>query len=134
MELLRVERLPDLRRTLAHHVIGNDPTARLTANEFWRATLTPAGAVTLHLRWSADRFDSEAWGPGRDWALERVNDLIGLTDSRHCFPDSSAAALLDAQRRHPHLRLSHGHSLYHSLLPVVIGQRVTAVEAHRSWR
>ena len=51
----------------------------------------------------------------------------------HFGPDLHAE-VLRAQRNFPGLRLSHGHCLYHSLLPVIIGQRVTSIEAHRSWR
>lgn len=134
MTTVDLERLPDLRRTLRAHVVGNDPTTRLTDTGFWRATLTPEGPGTLHLSWTTTALDAQAWGPGANWLLERVPDLIGASDSPFRFGAGAHPAILAAQRRHPHLRLSNAHSIYHSILPVILGQRVTSIEAHRSWR
>lgn len=131
---VRVESLPDVRRALRAHVVGNDPTTRLGDNEFWRATITPDGPGTLHLRWGSSALDAEAFGPGAAWLLARAGDFAGLGDSGFVFGPDSHRIILDAQRRHPGLRLSNGHCVYHSILPVIIGQRVTAIEAHRSWR
>jgi 3-methyladenine DNA glycosylase/8-oxoguanine DNA glycosylase len=43
-------------------------------------------------------------------------------------------AVTEAQRRQPGHRIGSGGGLYHTLLPVVLGQRVTSAEARRSWR
>lgn len=124
----------DVRRTLSPHRIGNDPTMLLATSEAWRATLTPDGPGTLHLRWANHRLDAEAFGPGADWLLARAADLAGLGDTPFTFSPDAHPVLLAAQRDHPEIRLSNGHSLYHSLLPVILGQRVTSLEANRSWR
>ena len=42
--------------------------------------------------------------------------------------------MLRAQHRHPWLRLGASGTLYHELLPVIIGQRITAGEAVAQWR
>jgi hypothetical protein len=124
----------DLRRTLRPHRVGADPTTLLAPGELWRATRTPAGPGTVRVRWTATALDVEAWGPARDWLLERVPDLVGLGDTPVEFGPGSHPRLLAAQHRFPGLRLSNAHSLYHTLLPTVIAQRVTAHEARRSWR
>lgn len=124
----------DVRRTLAPHRIGNDPTTLLAPSECWRATLTPNGPGTLHLRWGSTGLDAEAFGPGAEWLLERAGDFAGLGDRPVVFGPASHRIILEAQRQHPGLRLSNGHCVYHSILPVILGQRVTSIEAHRSWR
>ena len=134
MPLLTATVQHDIGRALRPHRIGADPTTLLAGTEFWRATHTPDGPTTLHLSWGGGSLEAEAWGPGREWILDRALDFAGFSDASFEFGPSSHRAVLEAQRQHPGLRLSNGHCLYHSLLPVVIGQRVTAIEAHRSWR
>ena len=129
-----------LRRTLSLHRVGPfDPTTRLSEREFTRATLTPDGPGTLRIRWSDDPappaesgVDAEAWGPGADWLLARVDDLTGAADRPGVFAPAHPAV----ERS---LRLTRGgrigasHTLYHHLLPTIIGQRITAGEAFRQW-
>jgi 3-methyladenine DNA glycosylase/8-oxoguanine DNA glycosylase len=40
----------------------------------------------------------------------------------------------DAQRKFSALALGASHTVYHELLPAVLGQRITGLEAHRQWR
>lgn len=124
----------DVRRALAPHRVGADPTTLLSGSEFWRATLTPDGPGTLHLSWADGNLRAEAWGSGASWLLDRSADLAGCGDDVVRFGAEAHPVVLRAQREFPGLRLSRGHCVYHSLLPVIIGQRVTAIEAHRSWR
>ena len=124
----------EIRRTVGAYRVGNDPTTLVGAGEFWRATLTPQGPGTLRVRWSGAGVDADAWGPAAPWLLARVGDLVGEADQPVCFGPEAHRAVLAAQRATPGLRLSNGHCLYHSLLPAVIGQRVTSQEARRSWR
>jgi 3-methyladenine DNA glycosylase/8-oxoguanine DNA glycosylase len=42
--------------------------------------------------------------------------------------------VLRAQRNHPDVRFGASRSLYHELLPTILGQRITAGEAVRQWR
>ena len=64
---------------------GIDPCTRIWAGECWRATRTPAGPVTLHLRHCGGDVVGEAWGDGADWALDHVPDLLGLHDDPDAF-------------------------------------------------
>ncbi|MER7972488.1 DNA-3-methyladenine glycosylase 2 family protein, partial [Streptomyces sp. NPDC096080] len=56
-----------------------DPTYRaLRDGSVWRASLTPAGPGTLRVTASAcaGAVRGEAWGPGADWLLDRLPDLV----------------------------------------------------------
>jgi hypothetical protein len=124
----------DVRSALSVHRQGRgDPTTLHEPGGWWRATLTPHGPGTVHIRWAGGDIDADAWGPGREWLLERVPLLVGERDQPVRFA-AGHPALLAAQRNHPALRVGGGAGLYHLLLPIVIGQRVTALEAHRSWQ
>jgi 3-methyladenine DNA glycosylase/8-oxoguanine DNA glycosylase len=110
-----------------------DPTTRLSPGEFWRATLTPLGSGTLHLDWRDGHLHSEAWGDGAEWLLARVPAMTGTLDPGHVFADAHPA-VMRAQHLHPDLRFGASGTLYHELLPTVLGQRVTAGEALLQWR
>lgn len=124
----------DLRSVLRVHQNGRgDPTVQAEPGGWWWATITPQGPGTLHLWWGDASLNAEAWGPGADWLLARVPDLIGEFDEPVVF-GAGHPQVLEAQHRHPGLRFGRSRRLYHTLLPVVIAQRVTAGEAKRSWR
>ena len=62
-----------------------DPTTRLAPGEFWRASFTPDGPATIRIRWNpADRQGElagvDAWGPGREWMLQRAVAMTGGLD------------------------------------------------------
>lgn len=126
-----------LRHTLSAYRFGSrDPTTQLTGNaqsgELWRATHTPDGPATLQLRWHGYDVNASTWGPGADWLAATVPALIGRLDRPVVF-DEGHPAVHRAQRRHPALRLGASGTLFHELLPVIIGQRITAGEAVTQW-
>jgi 3-methyladenine DNA glycosylase/8-oxoguanine DNA glycosylase len=123
-----------LRRTLGEFRIGRaDRTTRLGPGSFTRATLTPDGPGTIHIRWSADAIvDAEAWGPGAGWLVDRVPAMTGQLDDPAPLPDLHPAVTA-AAHRHPHLRIGASGTLYHELLPTILGQRITAAEATMQW-
>ena len=126
-------RLEPLHRVLAVYRFGSfDPTTQLGPGEFWRATYTPDGAGTLHLAWSDGHTHAEAFGAGADWLLAHVPALTGALDAGHIF-ESGHPQLLAAQRTCPAATFGASHTLYHELLPVILGQRITAGEATRQW-
>lgn len=110
----------------------NDPTTRLEASEFWRASFTPDGPATLRIVWNNDTIDAEAWGDGREWMLQRVAAMTGALDPGFEFVNAHPAVLC-AQRNHPHVRFGASQMLFHELLPTILGQRITAGEAVRQW-
>ncbi len=119
--------------SLAAYRFGNgDPTTRLRAGEFWRASFTPDGPATLRVTWSAAAVDAEAWGAGREWMLDRVSAMTGAFDTGYQFIDAHPA-VMRAQRNHPNVRFGASHMLFHELVPTILGQRITAGEAIGQW-
>jgi len=132
----RAGRPVDVRRTLGTLVRGRgDPVHRTTADgSFWRASLTPAGSATLALR--VPRFGevhATAWGDGAEWALAGVPDLLGARDDPAGFKPHHPL-LRDVARRYPGLRVPRTGLIMDSLLPAVLEQKVTGVQAHQAWR
>lgn len=110
----------------------HDPTVRLSRDELWRAANTSAGPATLHVRIDRRVAHARAWGDGAEIVLGGVESLLGLCD------DPDALATDDArvhawQRACPHLRLSAAGTAYDLAVRTVIEQRVTGVEARRTW-
>ncbi|HEY0519596.1 MAG TPA: hypothetical protein VGC84_08895 [Ilumatobacteraceae bacterium] len=121
----------------AYRFGAGDPTTRLTAGEFWRASFTPDGPATLRIRWSpaepvVGAIDAESWGPGRDWMLGRAAAMTGSLDPGYEFAEGHPS-VLRSQRNHPNVRFGASHMLFHELIPTILGQRITAGEAIRQW-
>jgi 3-methyladenine DNA glycosylase/8-oxoguanine DNA glycosylase len=121
----------DMMSTLAP--IGLGQSMRVDRNEAWRATRTPAGPSTVHLRFAAPTIEVEAWGPGAEWASARAAALCGEQDDATGFQPGHRL-ISDLHRRHPGLRLTRTHAVFEALVPAVLGQKVTSVEAHKSYR
>jgi 3-methyladenine DNA glycosylase/8-oxoguanine DNA glycosylase len=126
----------DLRLTLGVLSRGRwDSTMRVgrtSADGIWRATRTPDGPCTQHLVQHGDRMTMSAWGPGATWALERAPLLLGANDDDDDFV--AHHELIDrAHRLHPGLRFPSTLAVWEILLPVVLEQKVTGVEARRSY-
>ena len=120
----------------------DDPTTKLEPGRFRRATLTPDGPGTLQLTWradpapvTADGLDAAAWGPGADWLLRRVDALTGRDDVvvELDRPRDADRPVVDALAASRTVRLGASGTLYHELLPTIIGQRITGGEALRQW-
>jgi len=101
--------------------------------EAWRATLTPDGPATIHLLHANGSVEVEAWGPGAAWVSARAGALCGEEDTLAGFRPAHPF-LADVHRRHPGLRLPKTGAVFEALVPVVLAQKVTGVEAHRSYR
>src|SRR6478752_6552221 len=57
-----------------------DPCHRSDAAGVWRSWQTPEGAATVRLEQRGPAVRAVAWGPGADWALAAVPDLLGGRD------------------------------------------------------
>jgi 3-methyladenine DNA glycosylase/8-oxoguanine DNA glycosylase len=111
----------------------HDPTCRVDAGAWWRATRTSAGPATLRLRSAADgTIQVDAWGPGAAVALELARGWCGLLDDPAGFRAHGLVGEL--HRRHPGLRLCATGAVFETLAPFVLEQRVSGLEAYRSWR
>ncbi|MFF1324750.1 MULTISPECIES: DNA-3-methyladenine glycosylase family protein [Streptomyces] len=111
-----------------------DPTFRATPDgSVWRASLTPAGPGTLRVAARGAEVRGEAWGPGAEWLLERLPELLGAADDPSVFvPRHRVVAM--ARHRRPGLRLTRTGLVMESLIPSVLEQKVTTDEAYRAWR
>ncbi len=134
--LTRRLRLPgpvDLALTLGPLQRGRfDPTCQVTRGTARRATRTPAGAATLELRHEGDAVTARAWGDGAGWMLDAVPGLLGFDDE----PDSFAPThplVRDLHRRTRGLRLGRSAAVVEALVPTILEQKVTGIEARRSY-
>lgn len=124
----------DLERTLAPVAHGRgDPTIRFAADGIWRATRTPAGPATLRLRSVSEGVAAAAWGLGAAAALADVPDLIGESDDPSALIPRHAV-IADLQRRFSGMRLTRSNRPFEALLPAILEQKVTGIEARQAFR
>ena len=121
----------DLVRTLAPLVAG--PSLRLAGGEVWRATYSPDGPATVRLVQVDGIVEVDTWGPGAEWVALHAPTLCGEEDDDSGFAPSPGM-LADVHRRHPGLRVPKTDAVFEALVPMVLGQKVTTEEAHRSYR
>lgn len=77
--------------------------------------------------------DVDGFGPGAQWLVRRVPDMLGAyDDSTELTPHHHAVQ--HAQRSWSGLRLGRSNTPYHELIPAILGQRITARDAARQWR
>ena len=130
-------------RIVAHG--RGDPTVQLSAAGAWLSFRTPAGPASLLVSQHAGalrspaRVSAQAWGPGAAEALACVPALLGERDDwsgfdNPAFLETLPAALREARRQHPGLRLPSTGRILDTLVPVVLGQKVTQMEAVHAWR
>jgi 3-methyladenine DNA glycosylase/8-oxoguanine DNA glycosylase len=110
-----------------------DPTMRLSPTGLWRATRTPRGPASIRLTIHVRDIEVWAWGPGADWALETAPELIGEHD------DPGALVARDPivgrlQQRLVGLRIGRTGAVLEALVPAILEQKVTGIEAWRSFR
>lgn len=111
-----------------------DPTFRATPDgAVWRASRTPLGAGTLRVSLRDGVVRGEAWGPGSEWLLEQLPEMLGAADDPGVFEPRHRVVAL-ARHRRPGLRLTRTGLVLESLIPSVLEQKVTTDEAYRAWR
>ncbi|MGW0827006.1 DNA-3-methyladenine glycosylase family protein [Streptomyces sp. NPDC002845] len=111
-----------------------DPTFRTTPDgAVWRASRTPVGPGTLRVALRGGVVSAEAWGPGGEWLLDRVPELLGALDDPSAFSPRHRVVAM-AWRRRPGLRLTRTGLVLESLIPSILEQKVTTDEAYRAWR
>lgn len=125
----------DLGATLGPHVRGPyDPCHRVVGGVHWRTWRTPIGPATLRL--AADSaggwVDAVAWGAGAEWALDGVPALLGDADDAGGF-EAPSGRLHDVHRRLAGMRLSRSSRVFEALVPAILEQLVTSIEAWRCW-
>jgi 3-methyladenine DNA glycosylase/8-oxoguanine DNA glycosylase len=124
----------DLRRTLLPLQRGTgDPTMHVGERRVWRVTRTTDGPATLHLSLDGERLLAEAWGPGAARALDDAPGWAGLLDDDRDFR-AHHRVIADLHRRLRGVRLTRTGNPVQALIPAVLEQKVTGLEARRAYR
>ena len=77
----------------------------------------------------------ESWGEGAEWAADRLPVALGAADDVTGFDASLHPLVAQQWRRHgAALRTPSVGLVFEMLVPAVIEQRVTGLEARRAWR
>jgi 3-methyladenine DNA glycosylase/8-oxoguanine DNA glycosylase len=102
--------------------------------EAWRATRTPAGPATTRIRSRPGEGTvvMTAWGPGAEWALDHLPDLVGATDDENGFVPGPGV-VGELHRRLPGLRMCRTGAVMEALVASILEQKVVGLEARRSW-
>jgi 3-methyladenine DNA glycosylase/8-oxoguanine DNA glycosylase len=136
----------DLARSLGPLRRGRrDPTVRIEGRTLWRATRTAAGPATEAVVVDAGNaaVRAWAWGPGAEAVLDGLSDLIGespvgFSELVGSDPGPRRPAGWDVvaglARRCPGLRIPRTAAVVEACVPTVLEQRVTGLEARRSYR
>jgi 3-methyladenine DNA glycosylase/8-oxoguanine DNA glycosylase len=118
-----------------------DPTVMLLPGGAWLAFNTADGPATLRLQALAGQpmVQARAWGDGAAAALAAAPGLLGHRDDWSGFdePDFHATLpriVIEARRRHRFLRLPSTGRMLDALVPAVLEQKVTTIEARRGYR
>lgn len=108
------------------------PSMDIDGTSVWRATRTPEGPTTIHLRIDSGDVVARAWGPGAERALDEAPAAVGAYDKPEEFHPTHPV-VRDLQRRLRGLRLARAAPLVEVLVPTVLGQRVITNQARASY-
>ena len=109
-----------------------DPTCRIGRGSAVRATRTPDGPATLELQRDGDAVVARAFGPGASRALDDAPALLGFDVDPDAF-EPSDPFVRGLHRRTRGLRLGRSGSVTEALVPTILEQKVTGIEARRSY-
>jgi 3-methyladenine DNA glycosylase/8-oxoguanine DNA glycosylase len=118
-----------------HRRGAGDPTFRRTSDgTTWRGIRSPEGTATLRVEplRSDGVVRATAWGSGAAWVLDSVPRMLGAYDDPTGF--EPPGPLRDAWRRHQHWRIGATGLVMESLVPTIIEQKVTGMEAFAGFR
>lgn len=111
---------------------ASDPTWSFSADLVARALTTPDGPVTVLLHRGDQGVRARTWGPGSDWLLPRLQQMLG-DPTPPTFRAELHPVVQGLHRRFGAARIGAGLRLVDVLVPTVLGQRVTSAEARRTW-
>lgn len=120
-----------------------DPAFAAQPGGYWMAFTTSSGPATLRLTGAGhgtESFvDAQAWGPGAAEATAGVPRLLGAGDDWSAFDEPAFHATLprmvtEARRRNLAVRLPSTGRMVDALVPAILEQKVTSLEARRGYR
>lgn len=109
-----------------------DPTIRFEHGVVWRASRTSAGPATVRISRAARGWRVMAWGSGAEMALDAVPRLLGSEDDPEALRLSDRR-LRELQARLRGMRFGRTDAVMASLVPAILGQKVTSIEAQRAY-
>jgi 3-methyladenine DNA glycosylase/8-oxoguanine DNA glycosylase len=122
-------------RALSPHRRGTgDPTMRLADDGLWRTTTTADGPASVRIRAVAGEVRVAAWGAGAVRAGTAVPEWLGAADRPEEFDPGDHPVVVDLHRRAGPVRLGRTGRTWDALVPAVLEQKVTTIEANRVWR
>lgn len=123
-----------LRATMRRYsVFGSDPSVRVRRHETWAAFRTSSGPATVRYEQRGARVHVAAWGEGAREAIAAAPEHLGAHDTtwKLDVADPRVGPMIEATRD---LRFGRTGRVMERLIPVIIGQKVTADGAKRSFR
>ncbi|TNB70854.1 3-methyladenine DNA glycosylase [Arthrobacter sp. BB-1] len=135
----------NLARTLGPLLRGNsDPSFSVQGSVIWNAFTTTDGPATVRFSATAGTglehcVDVQAWGPGAAAAVGAAPRLLGGEDDWSAFDEPAFHATLpgmvrEARRRSQGVRLPASGRMVDQLVPIILEQKVTVIEARRAYR
>jgi 3-methyladenine DNA glycosylase/8-oxoguanine DNA glycosylase len=109
-----------------------DPTIRIAHDQAWWATRTVDGPATLALLVRDGEVRAEAFGPGAERVIEGVPALLALDRDDSPIP-AGHPLVAQLDRRHAGIRIPRTGAVLESLVPAILEQKVTGLEARRAW-
>jgi 3-methyladenine DNA glycosylase/8-oxoguanine DNA glycosylase len=125
----------DVRRTLSTLWRGRrDPTFCNDVRGLWLTARTAEGPATALISSTGPGVvRCESWGGGAHVLLAGIPALLGADDDPTGFTPAHPV-LRDLARRYAGLRIGRTGRVFEALVPAVLEQKVTGLEAHRAWR
>lgn len=114
-------------------VFGRDPTVRVRREETWVGLSTASGPASVRYEQRGASVEVSAWGPGAGDAIAAAPEHLGAHDASWTLEVDHplVGPLVEASRG---LRFGRTRRLMDRLFAVILGQRVTAEGAARSYR
>ena len=109
-----------------------DPTIRFERGVVWRASRYRTGPATVRISRAAQGWRVMAWGSGAELAFEAVPRLLGSEDDPEALPLADRR-LRELQAGLRGMRLGRTDAVMASLVPAILGQKVTSIEAQRAY-
>jgi 3-methyladenine DNA glycosylase/8-oxoguanine DNA glycosylase len=101
----------------------------------WCTARTVDGPATLRISGggAGAPLECETWGSGAEALLDSVPAMLGALDDPSGFAPEHPL-LRDLARRYPGVRVMRTGRVFEATVPAVLEQKVTGLEARRSWR
>jgi 3-methyladenine DNA glycosylase/8-oxoguanine DNA glycosylase len=122
-----IDRPLDLRATL------RPLQGRFSDDGWWLAARTAVGPASLRITRTRDHLKGEAWGPGADTLLGRLELIGGLADDPSSFRPADGV-VAELHRAHAGWRFGRTDRVFDALIVAICAQKVTGRQARAAIR